>query len=82
MLGELGTMWPKVPVCGTLVVRSLVPILGEREDGHQVMGCIPIATIRWSQVTWALEVDAPALLSRKNGLFASCAGPLKAVGCV
>ena len=56
VLGELGAMWPKVPVCGTLVVRSLVPVLGEREreDGHQVMGCIPIATLRWSQVTWAL----------------------------
>ena len=56
VLGELGAMWPKVPVCGTLVVRSLVPVLGEREreDGHQVMGCGPIASMCSSQVTWAV----------------------------
>jgi len=42
VLGELGPMWPEVPVCGALVVRSLVPVWEKwgkgKEDGHQVIG--------------------------------------------
>jgi hypothetical protein len=66
VLCELGAVWPEVPLCGTLVVRSLVPVLGKGKGGRAPSNRL------YSYSIYVLE-------SSHLGIVSRCSWPIKLV---